>query len=132
VWCRLRSAAAFFVFALLGPCPLVVAQSSISQDTQSGVNPGGAVSHPLQIAVSGCLKLGANGSEYSIVDNNGRTWKLVPDGVNLAEYIDHRVMITGKPDGGAQQQAGKLDRSANPQISVRVLTAKTLSSRCTP
>jgi len=112
---------------VLGLCRLMPAQSSGGQDPQPGISPGGSVNHPLQIAVSGCLKRVGEG--YSIADDTGRTWKLVGDGVNFAEHVDQRVMIAGKPDTTAQQQERGVEGS-NLQLSVRVLTIKTVSPSC--
>jgi len=126
----------FVVFALLGLCPLLPAQFITGQDMQSGVNPGGTtVTTPLQIAVSGCLKRGAERNGYYIADKNGTTWQLVPNGVNLAEHLNHNVMITGKPDTNANQQSHndqnrKTGQDGKPQVSVRVLTVKTLGVSC--
>jgi hypothetical protein len=119
----------FAWFAFLGLCPLLLAQSSGGQDTQSGVNPGGTVTNPLQIAVTGCLKREARGGYY-IADKNGTTWNLVPSDTNLAEHVNHSVMITGKPATNAEQQGGKLDGGGKPQVDLRVLTVKTLSLSC--
>src|SRR6516164_10079386 len=114
------------MFGLCQPGP---AQSSGRQDAQPGTSPGGAVSHPLQISVSGCLKPVSNGEGYFIADDTGRTWKLVGDGANFAEQVNQRVMITGKPDTTTQQQETRTERGS-PQLSVRVLTIKTVSPSC--
>ena len=97
---------------------------------QSGVDPGGTVTNPLQIAVTGCLKHGA-GEEYYIADKNGTTWKLVPNGVNLAEHVNQSVMITGKPATNAEQQGNK-EQGGKPQVGLRVLRVKTVSLSCVP
>ena len=124
----------FALFTFLSLCPLLLAQSSGGQDTHSAVNPGGTVTNPLQIAVTGCLKRGAGGGGYYIADKNGTTWKLVPNGVNLAEHVNRSVMITGKPATDAKQQgdeqSGKLKEGGKPQVGLRVLTVKTLSASC--
>jgi len=114
---------------LSGFCQPMPAQTSRKQDAQSGTRPGGTVRHPLQIAVSGCLKRVSNGEGYSIADDAGRTWKLVGDGVNFAEHVNQRVMITGKPDTSTQQQE-KVAEGDSPQLGVRVLTIKTVSPSC--
>lgn len=119
---------AWFVF--LGLCPLLLTQSSGGQDMQSGGNPGGSVTNPLQIAVTGCLKRGAGG-EYYIADKNGTTWKLVSNGVNLGEHVNHSVMVTGKPATNAEQQ-GSNEQGGKPQVGLRVLTVKTVSLSCVP
>ena len=122
--------------AFLSLCPPLPAQSSAgSQNAQTGMNPGGTVTTPLQVAVTGCLKRGNEGAGYFIADQNGTRWKLVPNGVNLAEHINHSVMVTGKPvtsDAQADNEQGvKTKEDAKPQPSLRVLTIKMLSPSCT-
>ena len=89
---------------------------------------------PLQIAVSGCLKREADGGYY-IADKNGTTWKLTPNGVNLAGHVNHSVRITGKPDTnagqpGANQHRAKTASAENLQPGLGVLTVKVLSPTC--
>ena len=77
-----RSAIWLALFLFLGFHPLS-AQSGGGQNSQSGSNLGGTMTPPLQIAVIGCLKREVGGGYY-IADKNGTTWKLTPNGVNLA------------------------------------------------
>jgi len=79
------------------------------------------------MALRGCLKHVANGDGYYIADEEGRTWRLVANGVNLAEHVNQRVMLTGKPDS-PQPQMGRAVKEL--QLSMRVLTVKTLSPSC--
>jgi|SRR5215472_15203520 len=126
----LKAAAGLVALIMLGLSSLVSSQSSEGQDVQLGTNPRGTVTHPLQIAVRGCLKYLASGDGYYIADDNGRTWKLVADSVNLAEHVNQRVMITGKPDTTTSQQTEKAPDGGPKQLSMRVLTVKTLSPSC--
>lgn len=125
---RLRTAAGLVALTMLSLSSLVSAQASGGQDVQPGTNPGGSVTHPLQIALRGCLKHATNDDGYYIADDNGRTWRLVANGVNLAEHVNQRVMLTGRPDSGPQQQTEGAVKE--PQLSMRVLTVKTLSPSC--
>jgi hypothetical protein len=115
---------------------LLAAQSGGAQTSQPGMSPGGVATTPLQIAVTGCLKQSHETHSYFIADQNGTTWKLTSSAVNLAEHVNHSVMVTGKPiatdqQQGSSDQAGKTDDGAKPQPSLRVLTLKLLSPSCT-
>ena len=134
----LKPAAWFISFVFLTLCPRLSAQSSSTQDPQSGAVPGGVVTNPLQIAVTGCLQRGGESGGYYISDQNGTTWKLTSSTVNLAEHLSHSVMVTGKPIATPQQQGnngdgqgGKTEGGSKPQPSLRVLTLKMLSPSCT-
>lgn len=114
MWRRLARLASFGLWLL------VVAQAS-GQNAQPGGSPGRIVTNPLQIAVRGCMKYINKSGEYSITDDNGKTWKLTSNGVDLAEHVNHRVLITGKLETAGEQVVG-----------LRVLTVKTLSTSCAP
>ena len=133
--CVARLATWIAAFVISGLCALLPARASCPPDRQSGVNPGGTVSDPLQIAVTGCLKQEGEGGEYFVVDKNGTTWKLTPNGMKLAEHVNQNVIITGKPDANAEprdsdNRGGKAEPSGKPQIRLRVLTVKTLNLKC--
>jgi hypothetical protein len=131
---KLTSCFASVLFLAL--CTPLAAQSSSAQNAQSGMTPGGAVTTPLQIAVTGCLKRSAEAGGYSISDQNGTTWKLTSSAVNLAEHVNHSVMVTGKPiatapEQGSNGQAAKTEDGGKPLPGLRVLTLKLLSPSCT-
>jgi hypothetical protein len=125
-----------FVFVVLSLCPRLAAQSSAAPNPQGQASPGGAVTTPLQVAVTGCLKRGGESGGYYISDRNGTTWKLTSSSVNLAEHVYHSVIVTGKPIANPQQQGnnqagGETEEGSKPQPSLRVLTLKMLSPSCT-
>ena len=126
--CRVVRAGSI-VLASLGLFLLMMTQAN-GQDTHPAGNPGGTVTSPLQIAVSGCLKYTDKSGEYSIMDNEGRIWKLLPGGVSLAEEVNHRVMITAKPETTNQAQTENLQDPRRQQVGLRVLTVKMLSASC--
>ena len=104
-------------------CAQLPARASCPHDRQSGANSGGTVTDPLQIAVTGCLKQEGEGGEYFVVDKNGTTWKLTPNGMKLAEHVNQNVIITGKPDANAEQRdndnrGGKAEPGGKPQNQV--------------
>jgi len=126
----------FGAFTLTGFCALLMAQGSGRHDIQSGTSPGGTTAtHPLQIALTGCLKQNGESGEYFIVDKNGKTWRLVPGGVDLTAHLNHSVRLTGTPDSNPNavdnsEQTAKAGHGGEPQLSLRVLTVKMLSNSC--
>ncbi len=127
---------ASMLLLLLAFCPLLAAQSGGAQTSPPGASPGGVATTPLQIAVTGCLKHSHETHTYFIADQNGTIWKLTSSAVNLAEHVNHSVMVTGKPiaadnEQGSNAQAGKAGDGAKPQPSLRVLTLQLLSPSCT-
>jgi hypothetical protein len=100
---------------------------------QSGINSGRTVTTPLQIAVTGCLKREGEDGGYFIVARNGTTWNLTANGMNLSERVNQNVTITGKPDANTEQSDNhgrKTEESGKPEITLRVLTVKTLTPKC--
>lgn len=134
---RLSKPATWFISLMfLTVCPLLAAQSGSAQDAQSGASTGRTATPPIQVMVTGCLKRGGESGGYYIADLNGTTWKLTSSTVNLAEHVNHSVMVTGKPVTNTQQQGnneqgGKTEEGGKPQPCLRVLTVKMLSPSCT-
>src|SRR3989442_133573 len=62
------------------------------------------------VTVTGCLMQGDEAREYSIKDENGKTFGLfAARGVNLKPHLGHKVTVTGKPtkehEGAAKHEA---------------------------
>jgi hypothetical protein len=111
------------------------AQLGGTQYGQSATNGPGPISPPIQIAVTGCLKRGNEGG-YRLTDQNGTTWQLTSETVNLAEHLNHVVTVTGKPaptpkQQEANSQSGTTEAGSRPSPGLRVLTLKMLSNSCT-
>ncbi len=45
--------------------------------------------------LTGCLRQGEDSGEYELVTQNGGSWELKSDAVNLAQHVGHTVAITG-------------------------------------
>ena len=110
---------------------LMLAPFSSGQEVPSGASPGGTVTHPLQVAVRGCVKRGVKSGEYVITDSNGTTWTLTSDKVNLGDHVGQTVLITGKPESESKQPSTN-EPSGKPQIGLRVLSVKTIGGKCGP
>jgi hypothetical protein len=51
--------------------------------------------------VTGCLRSGESSGEYNLVGQNGSTWELHSDSVDLASHVGHKVTITGAVSNSA-------------------------------
>jgi hypothetical protein len=49
--------------------------------------------------VTGCLKQGDGANEFELLANDGSSWELRSDKVNLAPHVGHTVTITGTRSG---------------------------------
>jgi len=45
--------------------------------------------------VTGCLQKGDSGNEYQLTGQDGSTWELRSDAVDLASHVGHTVTVTG-------------------------------------
>lgn len=52
-------------------------------------------------SVTGCLRAGDSSGEYELVGQNGSTWELHSDAVDLASHVGHTVTITGAVSNAA-------------------------------
>lgn len=123
---------------LLSLSPILSAQSGGTQSDQAGTPPPGTVSNHHQILITGCLKRGnESGGGYYITDQNGKTWELLPNGIDLAAHVNHSVSIAGKEATASKQQEAKKESSekteagGNPPADLRVMSLKMLSPSCT-
>lgn len=122
--------------AVLGWGLSLGAQLGGTQYGQSDTNPPRTASPPIQIAVTGCLKRGNEGG-YRLTDQNGTTWQLTSQTVDLGEHLNHVVTVTGKPaptpkqQEANSQQSGAPEAGSKPSPGLRVLTLKMLSNSCT-
>ena len=123
------------ILAVLSLVLSIQAQSSATPGGQSDTNPPRTISPPIQIAVTGCLKRSNEGG-YRLTDQNGTTWLLTSDKVNLAEQLNHSVTVTGKPvttpkQEASGQQGGTAEGASKRTPGLRVLTLNMLSNSCT-
>ncbi len=122
---------------LLGLGSPMMAQANGSQNNPPAAGPGGAAGTHLQIAVTGCLKRGHENGGYYITDQDGRTWELIANGVDLAEHLNHSVTVSGKPMNASTQreankeQSEKAEGGGNPHFDLKVMSVKMLSPSCT-
>ena len=134
----MRRHLALVILAILSLGLSLRAQSTATPGGQSEATPPRTMSPPIQISVTGCLKRGNVGG-YRLTDQNGTSWTLISQDVNLAEHLNHAVTVTGKPvplppqqqQQGANSQQGASDEAGKHAPGLRVLTLKMLSNSCT-
>ena len=82
---------------LLGAAGLVAAQDSTTQSTTTTTtqSDNGTDKSADVRTVTGCLRSGDSSGEYELVGQNGSTWELRGDSVDLASHVGHKVTITG-------------------------------------
>src|SRR5213595_1074758 len=85
------------------------------------------------VTVTGCLSQGDEAKEFSIKDDNGKTYGLFATrGVNLKPHLGHKVTVTGTPtkehEGQAKHEAkaGKTEESEHLQVT----NLKMVSTTC--
>jgi hypothetical protein len=78
-----------FALVAVGFACMANAQSS---STSSSASP---------VTVTGCLAQGADASEFTIRDSNGKTYDLMSSKVNLKSHLNHEISVTGTPTTGA-------------------------------
>lgn len=61
---------------------------------------------------TGCLEQAGNGGAYSLTTQDGNTWKLTSDAMNLGTYVGKEVTVAGTESGS---KGGHLSRVSTSQ-----------------
>lgn len=90
--------------------------------------------------ITGCLQKGEGSSEYNLIGQDGSTWELKSDAVDLGSHVGHTVMITGavrnptmhgmKEDTKKEAQEHGMDKSATEHGHLTVTDLNMVSSSC--
>ena len=101
---------------LLSAAGLATAQDMTTQ------NPSASDTHSNVRTLTGCLRQGDNAHEFELMGQDGSTWELRSDAVDLASHVGHTVSITGavahptmhgmKEDTKKEAQEHGMDESA--------------------
>jgi hypothetical protein len=90
--------------------------------------------------VTGCLRAGDNSKEYELRGNDGSTWELRSDAVDMASHVGHTVTVTGavrNPDMHGMKEDAKKSAaehgmgSGNEHGHLTVTDLKMVSDSCT-
>ena len=87
------------------------------------------------VSVTGCLAQGDSANEFSIKDENGKTYGLLSSRVSLKEHLGHKVTITGTPtkaSSGGEKGEKKSAKSGGSEESehLRVSNLTMVSTTC--
>ena len=91
------------------------------------------------ITVTGCVQKGDSADEFSITDENGKTWELGSRTVKLAEHVGHTVTITGVRHHETKAEEAKEEKTeakeskeaeAKEAGDLRVTSLKMVSDSC--
>jgi hypothetical protein len=90
--------------------------------------------------LTGCLQKGDSAKEYQLVGDDGSTWEVRSDAVDLASHVGHTVTLTGavanptmhgmKEDAKKEAQEHGIDKSATEHGHMTVTNASMVSSSC--
>jgi hypothetical protein len=90
--------------------------------------------------LTGCLQKGDSANEYSLAGQNGSTWELKSDTIDLASHVGHTVTITGavphatmhgmKEDTKSEAQEHGVDKSATEHGHLTVTNLSMVSNSC--
>jgi hypothetical protein len=90
--------------------------------------------------LTGCLQKGEGSNEYTLIGQDGSTWELKSDAVDLASHVGHTVMITGavrnptmhgmKEDAKKEAQEHGMDKSGTEHGHLTVTDLNMVKSSC--
>jgi hypothetical protein len=90
--------------------------------------------------LTGCLQKGEGSNEYNLMGQDGSTWELKSDAIDLASHVGHTVMITGavrnptmhgmKEDVKKEAQEHGMDKSATEHGHLTVTDLNMVKSSC--
>jgi hypothetical protein len=91
--------------------------------------------------LTGCLQKGDSSKEYRLVGDDGSSWEVRSDAVDLASHVGHTVTLTGavanptmhgmKEDVKKEAQEHGIDKSATEHGHMTVTNVSMVSSSCT-
>ncbi|HUI83282.1 MAG TPA: hypothetical protein VL240_03615 [Candidatus Binatia bacterium] len=104
-------------------------QNTASSDRSSNVR-----------TITGCLQKGDGGNEFQLTGQDGSTWELRSDAVDLASHVGHTVTVTGavrnaglhgmKEDAKREAQEHGMDKSATEHGHMTVTDLTMVSKSC--
>ena len=86
-------------------------------------------------SVTGCLQKGDEPGEYSITGEDGKTYGLRSNAVDLSQHLGHKVTVTGelRPES-AEREKGEAEEHGKKEAAevgdIRVTDLKMVSEKC--
>lgn len=117
---------------LVSVCVLSVAFAGAQYQPSGGH--AGSRSMGKHTTVTGCLQKGDEANEYSITDNNGKTYGLRSSKVDLSMHVGHKVSVTGmlKPESTEKGEPNEANEANGKKEAgdIRVSSLKMISTSC--
>lgn len=114
-----------FAFAFVGKSTLTAQEQEKGEQASTGSS----------TTVTGCLQKGNEAGEYSITEN-GKTYGLRSQSVDLSKHVGHKVSVTGtmKPESEAGERTEASEKNeakeAKEAGDIRVTNLKMISESC--
>lgn len=116
------------------------AQDASTTTTTTTSDNSAADTHANVRTLTGCLQKGEDKNEYDLVGQDGSTWELKSDAVDLASHVGQTVTLTGavsnptmhgmKEDAKKEAQEHGMDKGATEHGHLTVTDLNTVSSSC--
>ena len=127
---------------VMGAAGLASAQDTTTQQTTTTTNGATANdTHANVRTLTGCLKRGEDANEYNLMGQDGSTWELKSDAVDLSSHVGQTVTVTGaivhptmhgmKEDAKKEAQEHGMDKSATEHGHMTATDLRMVSSSCT-
>jgi hypothetical protein len=126
-----------FVWAI---AVVLLVGTAITAKAQNATDNGMQDNHSNVRTLTGCLQKGDGAEEYELLAENGSTWELRSDSVNLGSHLGQKVTITGavqnsamhnmKEDAKQKAQEHGMDTSAIEHGHLTVTNLSTVSHSC--
>lgn len=118
------------------------AQDTTTQEPTTGTTTtdNSGDTHANVRTLTGCLQKAGGSNEYELVGDDGSTWEVRSDAVDLASHVGHTVTLTGairnptmhgmKEDAKKEAQEHGMDKSATEHGHMTVTNVSMVSSSC--
>ena len=108
--------------------------------TQNDATSSASDTHANVRTLTGCIQKGEDMNEYELLGQDGSTWELKSDAVDLASHVGHTVTITGavahakmhgmKEDTKREAQEHGMDKSGTEHGHLTVTNLSMVSESC--
>lgn len=96
--------------ALVFMCSAVAMNAQDNTSSRDHLSRGNA-------AASGCLQKGSNGNDYTLTAQDGSTWTLTSNAMNLDTYVGKQVTVAGTDRQSAGHHLKRVSQEANSSAS---------------
>ena len=111
-----------------------------AQDATQDNTANSGTTHSDVRTITGCLQKGDGANEYALTGQNGSTWEVRSDAVNLASHVGQKVTLTGavrnatmhgmKEDMKQEAQEHGVDKGATEHGHLTATDLQVVSSHC--